>query len=243
MSDNDGNELPSEVLEKKSRDIITALDTGVRDSLTSFGQAAATQIVSAWDKTEDVHGQFAGVDEIVVDPELPDDVDMDPSERAVEVYGNFGDEPFKVQLFFTANGDPKGLYIFKDKDVGLVDSLGDAKRLGKSKVSSLTGRLRNRKQEPTDRERDIVTDVVDLLEQGEFQTVYDMLTAELKEQITVTDIESGWTTHIEALEGIENMYKKRGVIQVALADASGSKEFFVTVSDDGTLGTLRIRDT
>ncbi|WP_049902034.1 hypothetical protein [Halococcus agarilyticus] len=242
MTENNENELPGELLEKKSRDIIGSLDTGTRDSITSFGQAAATQITSAWQKTEDVHGHFAGVDEIVVDPDLSDETDMDSSERAVEAYGNFGDEPFKIQIFYTDNADPKGLYIFKDKDVGLLDSLGDVGLLGKSKVSSITGRLRNRKQELTEREHDIVTDVVDLLDQGEFQTVYEMLTAELKEQVTVADIESGWTTHIDSFEGIEAMCKKRDVIQLALADASGSKEFFVTVTDDGAIGTLRIRD-
>lgn len=240
MSDNNKSKLPGEVLEKKSRDIVKSLDAGTSDGLTSFGQAARTQIVSAWQKTEDVHGQFAGIEKIVVGPELGDEVDMDPSERAVEVYGDFGEESFKVQIFFTDNAEPKGLYLLKAKDVGLMDSLDDAKRVGKSKVSSITGRLRN--QEITDREHEIVTDVVELLDQGEFRTVYDMLTADLKEQVTVADIESGWTTHIESFEGVENMTKKRDVIQLSLADASGPKQFFVTVSENGSIGTLRIRD-
>lgn len=242
MPDTDENEIPGEVLEKRSRDIIDSLDKGTNDSLSGFGQAAATQIASAWQKTEAVHGAFAGVDEVVVDPELGDEVDMEPSERAVEVHGDFGDEPFKIQMFFTAKAEPKGLYIFRRDDVGLRNSIGDAKRLGKSKVLSLASRFRNREQEVTDREREIVTDVIDKLDRGEFQTVYEMLTDELQEQVTVEDIESGWTTHVESFEGIDAMHKERDIIQASLSDPSGPKEFFVTVSEDGSIGTLRIRD-
>jgi len=242
MTKSKTDDISDDVLEQRTRDIIADFDSNGGQQYGYFSEPEYTDIAEVWNQLLDLHGPFKGIEEVAIDPEIERDIETNPNERVVEASTYFGDEPFKIQAFYTEGGEPVGFYLIRDKEVGVKDAASDIKRIAESKIQSVGSLIGGSSNSITDEEREIVKTVVQELDDGEYSVVYDRLSEKLQGQVTAPQIKAAWTEHVSGFQGIGSMKKKDGVIQATLECDNGTTTLFVLVADGGSLDTLRIRD-